>query len=83
MNRTNAALLGPMDAGKLGPNAADVKLLSIHAIPPKFGIAPTVLIRRKGAASPKVNALIDVLLEQRDMAASPSGHRKNDGEIAA
>src|SRR3977135_4193013 len=61
----------------------DVKLLSIHAIPPKFGIAPTVLIRRKGAASPKVNALIDVLLEQRDMAASPSGHRKNDGEIAA
>jgi DNA-binding transcriptional LysR family regulator len=61
----------------------DVKLLSIHAIPPKFGIAPTVLIRRKGAASPKVNALIEVLLEQRDKAASPSGHRKTDGEIAA
>jgi DNA-binding transcriptional LysR family regulator len=61
----------------------DVKLLSIHAIPPRFGIAPTVLIRRKGAASPKVSALIDVLLEQRDMAAQPSRHRKTDGEIAA
>jgi DNA-binding transcriptional LysR family regulator len=61
----------------------DVKLLSIHPVPPQFGRAPTVLIRRKGAVSPKVNALIEVLMEQRDLAAQPSRHRKNDGEIAA
>lgn len=61
----------------------DVKLLSIHPVPQQFGRAPTVLIRRKGAVSPKVGALIEVLMEQRDLAAQPCGHRKNDGEIAA
>ena len=61
----------------------DVKLLSIHPVPQQFARAPTVLIRRKGTASPKVNALIDVLLERRDAAAQPDKHRKNDDEIAA
>src|SRR6195256_5139098 len=54
----------------------DVKLLSIHAIPPKFGIAPTVLIRRKGAASPKVAGLIEVLTEGADLNAIRSARRK-------
>lgn len=61
----------------------DVKLLSIHAIPPQFGIAPTVLIRRKGAASPKVNALIEILAEQPDTKLRPAAGRKNGAAAAA
>ena len=47
----------------------DVKLLSVHPMPAEFHIAPTVFIRRKGAVSPKVSALIEVLLEQPDVKA--------------
>jgi DNA-binding transcriptional LysR family regulator len=61
----------------------DVKLLSVHAIPPRFGIAPTVLIRRKGAASPKVNALIEILAEQPDTKLRPAAGRKNGAAAAA
>ena len=60
----------------------DVKLLSVHAIPPQFGIAPTVLIRRKGAASPKVNALIEILAEQPDIKLRPAARRKNGAGAA-
>jgi DNA-binding transcriptional LysR family regulator len=45
----------------------DAKLLSVHEIAPQFGRAPTVLIRRKGAISPKVSALIEVLMAQPDV----------------
>jgi DNA-binding transcriptional LysR family regulator len=45
----------------------DAKLLSIHKVAPQFAHAPTVLIRRKGAVSPKVGALIEVLLAQPDV----------------
>ncbi len=55
----------------------DAKLLSIHPLPPELKIAPTVLIRRKGAVSPKVNALIDVLLEQPDVKAKRARRRVN------
>ncbi len=55
----------------------DVKLLSVHAMPPQFGIAPTVLIRRKGAVSPKVSALIEILAEQPDTKLRPAARRKN------
>ena len=34
----------------------DAKLLSVHALPSGFNVAPTVFIRRKGAVSPKVAA---------------------------
>ena len=61
----------------------DAKLLSVHAVPAQFGMAPTVLIRRKGAISPKVNALIEVLLEQPDVKARSSGRRKNGSAAAA
>jgi DNA-binding transcriptional LysR family regulator len=61
----------------------DVKLLSVHAIPPRFGIAPTVLIRRKGAVSPKVNALIEILAEQPDTKLCPAARRKNGAAAAA
>ncbi len=45
----------------------DVKLLSVHAMPPEFNLSPTVFIRRKGAVSPKVSALIEILMKQRDL----------------
>jgi DNA-binding transcriptional LysR family regulator len=57
----------------------DAKLLSIHPLPPGLKIAPTVLIQRKGAVSPKVNALIDVLLEQPDVNAKRARQRVNGG----
>jgi DNA-binding transcriptional LysR family regulator len=37
----------------------DLKLLSVHALSSEFNVAPTVFIRRKGAISPKVAALIE------------------------
>jgi DNA-binding transcriptional LysR family regulator len=37
--------------------------LSIHSLPPELNHAPTVLVWRKGARSPKVRALLDVLKE--------------------
>jgi DNA-binding transcriptional LysR family regulator len=61
----------------------DVKLLSIHPLPAQFGRAPTVLIRRKGAISPKVNALIEVLKEAADAEARPKTRRKNGDAVAA
>jgi DNA-binding transcriptional LysR family regulator len=53
----------------------DVKLLSVHAMAPEFSIAPTVFVRRKGPISPKVSALIEVLMKQRDL----KGRRPTDG----
>ena len=54
----------------------DMKLLSVHALPPGLNLAPTVFIRRKGAVSPKVKALIDVLLTQPGINARSSRSRK-------
>ena len=39
----------------------DRALLSVHPLPKEFSVAPTLLIWRKGARSPKVSALLDVL----------------------
>lgn len=44
---------------------AEKKRLSAHKLPPGQDFAETVLIWRKGAYSPKVSALIDVLKETR------------------
>src|SRR5499426_3540182 len=49
----------------------DLKLLSVHPLPADFHIARTVFIRRKGAVSPKVSALLEVLLERADVKARP------------
>ena len=54
----------------------DVKLLSVHTLPSEFNVAPTVFIRRKGAVSPKVAALIEVLAEGADLNALRSAPRK-------
>jgi DNA-binding transcriptional LysR family regulator len=50
----------------------DAKLLSIHQIAPGIATAPTVLIRRKGSASPKITMLIEVLIKHRDLKAGPA-----------
>jgi hypothetical protein len=42
---------------------------------PEFSTAPTVFIRRKGPMSPKVSALIEILMKQRDL----KGRRPMDG----
>jgi DNA-binding transcriptional LysR family regulator len=53
------------------------KLLSVHPLPASLNIAPTVFIRRKGPVSPKVSALIEVLLAQPDVVApARRRHRK-------
>jgi DNA-binding transcriptional LysR family regulator len=54
----------------------DVKLLSIHRVAPQFSRAPTVLIRRKGAVSPKVSALIEVLTARLDGKGGQTQRRK-------
>jgi DNA-binding transcriptional LysR family regulator len=60
----------------------DVNLLSIHRMPPKFSKATTVLIRRKGVASPKVNALIEVLMKQRDLNRRQQGNGADSAKTA-
>jgi len=50
----------------------DRKLLSVHPLPKNLSIAPTVLIWRKGAQSPKVSALLEVLK------ATPNGATKRE-----
>jgi DNA-binding transcriptional LysR family regulator len=60
----------------------DARLLSIHPLPPGLNLAPTIFIRRKGPVSPKVSALIEVLLEQPDVVGR-SGRRRKTGSDAA
>jgi DNA-binding transcriptional LysR family regulator len=55
----------------------DAKLLSVHSLPPALARAPTSLIWRKGTLSPKVRALIEVLIEYSDMGKKRRGARKN------
>lgn len=61
----------------------DLKLLSVHPLPAAFHIAPTVFIRRKGTVSPKVSALIEVLLEQADVKGPAGGGKKSRAGAAA
>jgi DNA-binding transcriptional LysR family regulator len=55
----------------------DAKLLSVHSLPPALARAPTVLIRRKGTLSPKVSALIEVLLAHTEMGKKRRAARSN------
>jgi DNA-binding transcriptional LysR family regulator len=61
----------------------DAKLLSVHSLPPALAHAPTSLIRRKGTLSPKVSALIEILLAHSDMGKKPRAPRKNGRGAAA
>ncbi len=49
--------------------------ISIHALPPGVSHAPTMLIWRKGAASPNVRALREVLLAKAEPAAKKMAKR--------
>jgi DNA-binding transcriptional LysR family regulator len=60
----------------------DAKLLSVHSLPPALAHAPTSLIRRKGVLSPKVSALIEVLLAHSDKGKKRRATRNNGGGAA-
>jgi DNA-binding transcriptional LysR family regulator len=49
----------------------DAKLLSVHPLPPDLDREQTLLIWRKGALSPKVRALREVLLEHSNIGKKP------------
>jgi len=51
--------------------------LSIHSLPTEFSRAPTVLTWRKGARSPKISALLEVLTEQRSGKRQPQRRKKS------
>jgi DNA-binding transcriptional LysR family regulator len=53
-----------MPASVLG-TFPEAKRLSVHQLPPGQNTAETVLIWRKGAGSPKINALVEILEESR------------------
>jgi DNA-binding transcriptional LysR family regulator len=44
----------------------EIEHLSVHSLPPELNQAPTVLIRRRGAHSPKVAALLEILTTPSD-----------------
>jgi DNA-binding transcriptional LysR family regulator len=48
----------------------DAALLSVHPLPPEIARAQTLLIWRKGARSPKINALLEVLTDGTGTAGS-------------
>ncbi len=52
------------------------KFLSVHALPESIRRAETILIWRKGALSPKVSALRDILLECADARRRPERRKK-------
>jgi DNA-binding transcriptional LysR family regulator len=60
----------------------DAKLLSVHAMPPEFGLHRTVFIRRNGAVSPKIGALLELLLKQSDLKRRPVRASKADAAAA-
>jgi DNA-binding transcriptional LysR family regulator len=62
----------------------DARLLSLHRLPPGLDRALTVLMWRKGALSPKVRALRDVLVAHasvaRASARKANGRRRTNGK---
>jgi DNA-binding transcriptional LysR family regulator len=58
------------------------KRLSIHPLPPKMNKETTWLLWRKGARSPKLNALIDILTAAPGKQAAQKDPRRINGKIA-
>jgi DNA-binding transcriptional LysR family regulator len=58
------------------------KRLSIHPLPPKVNKETTWLVWRKGARSPKLNALVDILTAAPGKQAAPKVQRRINGRIA-
>ena len=61
----------------------DAKLVSVHPLPRGLDRIPTLLIWRKGALSPKVRALMEILLERSNIALKPQGRRANGRGVRA
>jgi DNA-binding transcriptional LysR family regulator len=55
----------------------DAKLLSVHALPPALDHVETLLIWRKGTLSPKVRALMEILLAHSDIGKKPDRKTKH------
>jgi DNA-binding transcriptional LysR family regulator len=55
----------------------DAKLVSLHPLPDGLDRVQTLLIWRKGALSPKVRALRDVLIEHSNIQKKPARRRTN------
>jgi DNA-binding transcriptional LysR family regulator len=60
----------------------DRKCLSVHELPAKVNKETTWLVWRKGARSPKLNALIDILTPPSGKQAAPKDQRRINGKIA-
>ena len=58
------------------------KCLSVHELPSKINKETTWLVWRKGARSPKLNALIDILIPPLGKQAAPKDQRRVNGKIA-
>jgi DNA-binding transcriptional LysR family regulator len=61
----------------------EVGHLSIHPLPPGLSRAPTVLIWRKGAKSPKVTALLEILTGRSETEPRPIKRRNDQTRRAA
>ena len=61
----------------------DAKLLSVHSLLPGLDPVQTLLIWRKGALSPKVRALMEILIEHSNIAKKPGLQHKNGRKNAA
>lgn len=57
------------------------KFLSVHTLPPSISRAPTVLAWRKGALSPKVKALMEILTEPQDGVERLSTRQRRKAEL--
>jgi DNA-binding transcriptional LysR family regulator len=55
----------------------DAHLLSVHPLPPEISYAQTVLIWRKGARSPKIDALLEVLPALPATKSQPPSNRRS------
>jgi DNA-binding transcriptional LysR family regulator len=56
------------------------KRLSIHELPPKVNKAVTWLVWRKGARSPKLSALMEILAPKSAKPATTNGARPTNGK---
>jgi DNA-binding transcriptional LysR family regulator len=61
----------------------ELRYLSVHELPAGLNRTQTVLIRRKGAKSPKVGALLEILAAPQPVENAPARRRGRNGHRAA
>ena len=57
------------------------KFLTVHPLPPSISRAPTVMAWRKGALSPKVKAMIEILTKPQDGVTRLSARQRRKAEL--